>query len=78
MGGGDEVEVFLVGKFVLVAEAAVAGVVAEVGTAEVSADAAGIVAEACEDVGVPVAAVAGDGLTGEGVLVRHVFGTVGP
>jgi hypothetical protein len=38
VGGGDEVEVFLVGVFVLVAEAAVA----EVGTAEVSADAAGI------------------------------------
>jgi len=43
VGGGDEVEFFLVGVFELVAEAAVAGVVAEVGAAEVSADAAGIV-----------------------------------
>ena len=78
MGGGDEVEIFLVGNFVLVAEAAVAGVVAEVGAAEVSADAAGIVAEALEDVGVPVTFVADVLAAGGWVGGGLVLGAVSP
>jgi hypothetical protein len=78
VGGGNEGEVFLVGKFVLVAEAAVARRVAEVGAAEVGADAAGIVAEPLEHVGVPMAVVADELAAGGGIGGGLVFGAVGP
>ena len=78
VGGSNESEIFLVRMFELVAKAAVTGVVAEVRTAKVSADAAGVVTESFEHVGVPVAVVADEWAAGGGIGGGLVFGTVGP
>lgn len=75
---GDEVKVFLVGFFELVAEAAVASMVAKIGTAEMSTDAARIVTKTFEHVRVPMAFVADELATGGWVGGGLIFGSISP